>query len=162
MFYDYNNSVHMFGEALRYTHTHAYTHHPLMCVCVYVGVVSVCGPPTWIEPGLVHSTAVSFERPKTKSLKSNDLPISCVHLIPLFLTLLSAHSALWPEAAARCHSAAAFEISSVVLLSECFLAADVKAWEFVWCLDLVKKETPRQSNSLVMHKHLHRIYSKRF
>lgn len=142
MFYDYNNSVHMFGEALTYTHMRTHTILWSVCVCVYVGVVSVCGPPTWIEPGLVHSTAVSFERPKTKSLKSNDLPISCVHLIQLFLTLLSVHSALWPEAAACCHSAAALEMSSVVLLSECFLAADVKDWEFVGCLlDLVKRDT---------------------
>lgn len=93
--------MNLLGEAPSYIYTHMCTHIFLWSVCVYVGVVSVCGPPTWIEPGLVQSTAVSFERPKTKKgLKSRDLPLSCVHLIPLFLTLLSLHSALWPEAAA--------------------------------------------------------------
>lgn len=99
MFYD-DNSLNLLGKV---TYTHICTQTSLWSVCVYVGVVSVCGPPTWIEPGPVQSTAVSFERPKTKGLKSSDLPLSCVHLIPRFLTLLSLHSALWPGAATCYH-----------------------------------------------------------
>lgn len=100
---------------------HPVTHTFLWSVCMLAWSLSAV-PPTWMEPGPVHSTAVSFERSKTKSLKSKDLPLSCVHLIPLFFASLSLRSAPWPEAAGGYRAAAALEAQ------RCF--QDASAWEF--------------------------------
>lgn len=153
-------TVNLLGKAFSCIHTCAHT--PFFEDCVYVGVVSVCGPPHMNRAGpcALDSCLLWTPKNKKKGLKSSDLPLSCVHLIPLFLTLLSLHSALWPEAAAcyltefnlwsraLIHSLWVFsrrgkkkafnknkvqlryEMSSCVASSQCVSAADVKACWF--------------------------------
>lgn len=87
-----------------------FAHNFFWSVCVCMLAWSVCGhPPPPLHMNLswaLCSRQLSpLNSPKTKSLKSSNLPLSCVHLIPLFLTLLSLHSALQPGAAACYHAA---------------------------------------------------------
>lgn len=77
----------------------SYTHISFeVCVC-WRGLCLQPPPPTWIKRGLVRSSAVSFERAKTKSLKSCNVPLSCVHLIALPHLPVTPVSSV-PEAAA--------------------------------------------------------------
>ena len=68
------------GEVLGYTHTQTHTHtrartSPFeVCVCVRWHGLCLRSPPTWIEPSLVQSTAVSFEKPKNKKKALNPAP----------------------------------------------------------------------------------------
>lgn len=110
---------------------------PLKCVCVRWRGLCLRSPPTWIEPSLVQSTAVSFEKPKNKkSLKSSALPLSCVHLIRLFLTSLSLHSAPVGPGAAACYHAELnlWSTTDSLASSECFWEGKKKNLSTSMCL----------------------------
>ena len=114
-----------------HTHTHTCTHISLWSVRVCMLAWSLSAVPPHMnraEPCAVDSCLLWKTQKQKKSLKSSALPLSCVHLIRLFLTLLSLHSAPAAPGAAACYHAE-FNLWSPMdslAASECFREGEKK------------------------------------